>query len=101
MTISGAPRWAGLPNYLLKDKLSNISLHLIFIISRLSIDEASIKKMRDRANSNLTSIVNSFSDHLRKFVLLLRMERLDSVFKDFDHYDAMLPEEQWEIEEFE
>ncbi|GFT69007.1 hypothetical protein NPIL_677821 [Nephila pilipes] len=29
------------------------------------------------------------------------MKRLDKVFKDFDHYDAMLPEEQWEIEEFE
>ncbi|GFU25754.1 hypothetical protein NPIL_157671 [Nephila pilipes] len=29
------------------------------------------------------------------------MERLDNVFKDFDHYDAMLPEERWEIEEFE
>ncbi|GFT46820.1 hypothetical protein NPIL_466231 [Nephila pilipes] len=29
------------------------------------------------------------------------MERLDNVFKDFDNYDAMLSEEQWEIEEFE
>ncbi|GFT25489.1 DUF1758 domain-containing protein [Nephila pilipes] len=65
------------------------------------MDEASIKKMRDRAKSDLTSIVNSFSEHLRKSVLLSRMERLDNVFKDFDHYDAMLPEEQWEIEEFE
>ncbi|GFU10936.1 hypothetical protein NPIL_425311 [Nephila pilipes] len=65
------------------------------------MDEASIKKMRDRAKSNLTSIVNSFSEHLRKSVLLSRMEKLDNVFKDFDHYDAMLPEEQWEIEEFE
>ncbi|GFS37606.1 hypothetical protein NPIL_539461 [Nephila pilipes] len=63
--------------------------------------EASIKKMRDRTKSNLTSIVNSFSEHLRKSVLLSRIERLDNVFKDFDHYDAMLPEEQWEIEEFE
>ncbi|GFU45729.1 hypothetical protein NPIL_613231 [Nephila pilipes] len=65
------------------------------------MDEASIKKMRDRAKSNLTSIVNSFSEHLRKSVLLSRMEKLDNVFKDFDHYDAMLREEQWEIEEFE
>ncbi|GFT31217.1 hypothetical protein NPIL_659741 [Nephila pilipes] len=65
------------------------------------MDEASIKKMRDRAKSELTSIVNSFSEHLRKSVLLSRMERLDNVFKDFDLYDAMLPEEQWEIEELE
>ncbi|GFU00587.1 hypothetical protein NPIL_264301 [Nephila pilipes] len=65
------------------------------------MDEASIKKMRDRAKSNLISIGNSFSEHLRKSVLLSRMEKLDNVFKDFDHYDAMLPEEQWEIEEFE
>ncbi|GFT42129.1 hypothetical protein NPIL_437461 [Nephila pilipes] len=65
------------------------------------MDEASIKKMRDRAKSNLISIGNSFSEHLRKSVILSRMEKLDNVFKDFDHYDAMLPEEQWEIEEFE
>ncbi|GFT00578.1 hypothetical protein NPIL_579631 [Nephila pilipes] len=65
------------------------------------MDEATIKKMRDGAKPDLTSIVKSFLEHLRKSVLLLRIERPDNVFKDFDHYDAMLPKEQWEIEEFE
>ncbi|GFS38567.1 hypothetical protein NPIL_486681 [Nephila pilipes] len=57
--------------------------------------------MRGRAKSDLTRIINFFMEHLRKFVLLSRTERLDNVFKDFDHYDAMLPEQQSEIEEFE
>ncbi|GFS74701.1 uncharacterized protein NPIL_47901 [Nephila pilipes] len=65
------------------------------------MDEASIKKMRGRAKSAFTRIINSFSEHLRKSVLLSRIERLDNIFKDFDHYDAMLPEEQSETEEFE
>ncbi|GFU48976.1 hypothetical protein NPIL_104551 [Nephila pilipes] len=65
------------------------------------MDEATIKKMRDGAKSDLTRIINSFSEHLRKSVLLSRIEILDNKFKDFDRYDAMLPEEQWEIEEFE
>ncbi|GFT09915.1 DUF1758 domain-containing protein [Nephila pilipes] len=65
------------------------------------MDEASIQKMRGRAKSALTRIINFFSDHINKAELPSRIERLDNVFKDFDHYDAMLPEEQSEMEEFE
>ncbi|GFS53051.1 hypothetical protein NPIL_77971 [Nephila pilipes] len=57
--------------------------------------------MRGRAKSALSRIINSFSDHINKTELPSRIERLDNVFKDFDHYDAMLPEEQSEMEEFE
>ncbi|GFT43414.1 hypothetical protein NPIL_405991 [Nephila pilipes] len=65
------------------------------------MDEATIKKMRGRAKSALTRIINFFSELLSKSELLSRTERLDDIFKDFDHYDAMLHEELSEIEEFE
>ncbi|GFU37044.1 uncharacterized protein NPIL_601381 [Nephila pilipes] len=57
--------------------------------------------MRGRAKSALTRIINSFWEHLNKTELLSRTERHDNIFKDFDHNDAMLPEEQSESEEFE
>ncbi|GFU01387.1 hypothetical protein NPIL_171251 [Nephila pilipes] len=63
------------------------------------MDETTIRKMRGPAKSDLTRIINSFSEHLRKSELLSRTERLDHIFKAFDHYDALLPEEQLEFEE--
>ncbi|GFS65780.1 hypothetical protein NPIL_229251 [Nephila pilipes] len=65
------------------------------------MDEVAIKKMRGVAKSDVTRIINSVSEHLRISELLSRAEGLANIFKDFDHYDAMLPKEQSEIEEIE
>lgn len=65
------------------------------------MDETTLKKMRGRAKSSLTRISNSFSESLSKPELSSRLERLNNIFADFDRYDAALPDDISEIEEFE
>ncbi|GFS99140.1 hypothetical protein NPIL_448441 [Nephila pilipes] len=49
----------------------------------------------------LTCINNAYSEHLNKSELLSRIERLHDIFKDFDQYDAALPDKQSEIKDLE
>ncbi|XP_054713576.1 uncharacterized protein LOC129223037 [Uloborus diversus] len=64
------------------------------------MEDTEAKKLRERAKASLTGIRNSLQSVLSKNDILIRLEKGEEAFKDFDKYDGLLPEKDSEIEEF-
>lgn len=63
--------------------------------------EAEFKQRRARMKAALSRLNTSLEQNLAKNEIVLRMQRLDQLYLDFDNIDTQLPEKESEIEEFE